>query len=132
MVRKHHVRNVPLIAFTSLWLTAAAFGAEDAARAIITDARRGNCTICHEIPLADFPDTAFGNLGPSLAAVGSRLTPLQIRDRIVDPRRSSPMTVMPPYGSIEQLYRVQAAYRDKPILTDQEIDAVVAYLSSLK
>jgi len=132
MVRKRHVRNVSLIELTLLCLPTSAYSAEDAARAIIMDARRGNCIICHEIPLANVASNAFGNLGPSLAGVGSRLTAAQIKARIVDPRKFSRETVMPAYGSTVQLYRVQAAYRGKPILTEQEIDAVVAYLSSLQ
>jgi len=39
---------------------------------------------------------------------------------------------MPAYGSTAGLYRVQRLYRGRPILTDTEIDAVVAYLSALK
>lgn len=106
--------------------------ADELARAVMTDARKGNCIICHAIPLPDTPTEAFGNVGPSLAGIGSRLTRAQIRERIVDPRLFFPESVMPAYGSTAGLHRVLAAYRGKPILTDQEIDAVAAYLSTLK
>ena len=109
----------------------AAPGAEDA-RAIMTDSRRGNCVICHYIPIEGVPRNAFGDIGPSLAGVGSRLDPRAIEARIVDPRLSSPQTVMPSYGSTAGLCRVESQYRDKPILTPMEISAVVAYLSKLK
>jgi sulfur-oxidizing protein SoxX len=133
MVRQHHRRHVWLIACALPWLCITSHGADDdAARAIITGARKGNCIICHFIPVAGVPSNAFGNLGPSLTGVGSRLTPVQIRNRIVDPRPLSPKSVMPAYGSTTGLYRVQSAYRGRPILTDAEIDTVVAYLSGLK
>jgi sulfur-oxidizing protein SoxX len=134
MVRQHHLRHVWLIACALSRLCIAGDGTERGAtaRTIITDAHKGNCIICHIIPGARVPSDAFGDLGPSLVGVGSRLTPAQIKARIVDPRRLSPETVMPAYGSIMGLYRVQSTYRGRPILTDAEIDAVVAYLSALK
>jgi len=133
MVRQHHRRHVWLIALALPWLSTEVYGAEDgAARAIITDSRQGNCISCHVIPIPGLPGNAFGNLGPSLAGVGSRLKAAQIKARIIDPRSLSPDTIMPAYGSTRGLYRVQSTYRDKPILTDVQIDAVVAYLSSLK
>jgi L-cysteine S-thiosulfotransferase len=133
MVHKHHSRHVWLIACTLGLGCFRSYGADqDAARVIITDARQGNCIICHFIPIPGVPDNAFGNLGPSLAGVGSRLTPSQIKARIVDPRLLSAETVMPAYGSTAGLYRVQNEYRGRTILTDAQIDALVAYLSSLQ
>jgi L-cysteine S-thiosulfotransferase len=129
MVRKHYRRHVWLMVGL---LCGAARAGDDVAQAIILDARRGNCIACHHIPLSAVPDGAFGNIAPSLKGVGSRLSAARLRDRIVDPRRSSPGTLMPPYGSTEGLYRVQKAYANRTILTEAEIDAVVAYLSSLK
>ena len=130
MVCQHHRRHVWLIVLAWLPCTGA-HGAEDA-RAIMTDSRKGNCIICHYIPIEGVPGNAFGDIGPSLAGVGSRLSPAGIEARIVDPRLSSPQTLMPAYGSTAGLYRVQSVYRDKPILTTEEISAVVAYLSKLK
>lgn len=133
MVRQHHCRHVWLIAFVlPYWSIVSHATEEDAARAVITDARKGNCIICHVIPLAGVPGNSFGDLGPSLAGVGRRLTPAQIKARIVDPRLLTPETVMPAYGSVAGLYRVQSAYRGRPILNGTEIDTLVAYLSALK
>jgi sulfur-oxidizing protein SoxX len=121
-----------LIACALQCIALGAYGAGEEARTIISDAGRGNCVVCHFIPGAGVPSNAFGNLGPSLADVGLRLSPAQIKARIVDPRVLSPDTVMPPYGSTVGLFRVQSGYRGKPILTQAEIDTVVAYLSTLK
>jgi L-cysteine S-thiosulfotransferase len=133
MVYQHHCRHVWLIAFSLSCPSGVGHATEEgAARALITDTRKGNCIICHYIPLPGVPSIAFGDLGPSLAGVGARLTPAQIKARIVDPRPMTPDTVMPAYGSIIGLYRVQNAYRGRPILTEAEIESLVAYLSALK
>jgi sulfur-oxidizing protein SoxX len=101
-------------------------------RAVVADARKGNCVICHAIPMAGLPPDAFGNLGPSLAGVGLRLTPEILRRRIIDPRTASPETIMPGYAVSTGLYRVQQAYAGKPILTPAEVEDVVAFLVTLK
>jgi L-cysteine S-thiosulfotransferase len=133
MVRKHHRRHVRLIALCGLAAAQAAAPADmQRGIAVVIDARKGNCVICHSMPIDGMPAEAFGNLGPALASVGSRLTPDAIRRRIVDPRAASPDTIMPAYAVSTGLYRVQRAYVNRPILTAQEIDDVVAYLSSLK
>jgi L-cysteine S-thiosulfotransferase len=133
MVRKHHRRHVRLIALCGLAAAQAAAPADlQRGIAVVIDARKGNCVICHSMPIDGMPAEAFGNLGPALAGVGSRLTPDAIRRRIVDPRAASPDTIMPAYAVSTGLYRVQRAYVDRPILTAQEIEDVVAYLSSLK
>lgn len=89
----------------------------------------GNCLLCHAVPGADRP---AGNIGPSLAGVGSRLTGKEIRERIVDASRFNPASVMPPYGRTEGLHGVAPQYHGKPLLTSREIDDAVAYLLTLR
>ncbi len=99
-------------------------------RAVVLDRTRGNCLICHAAPE---PDERFmGELGPSLAGVGTRLTTAQLRLRMIDQTRLNPATVMPPYYRVDGLTRVGAQYRGKPVLTAGEIEDVVAYLATLK
>ena len=135
MVRYHHLRN--------LWLTLTAVGslgfanpaaAQDAERGLelIRASEKGNCSICHLVPGIGLPDEAQGNIGPSLEGVGARLTPAELRARIVDARAMNPETIMPPYGSTEGLVDVDKRYRGRPILTAGEIADIVAYLSSLR
>jgi L-cysteine S-thiosulfotransferase len=101
-------------------------------RAIATDARKGNCILCHAMPIPELSSDAFGNIGPSLAGIGSRLGAPELRQRIVDPRVLSPDTVMPPYFVTTGLTRVQTAYVGKTILSAREVEDVVAYLASLE
>lgn len=106
--------------------------AGDAARgqAILRDRERGNCLICHQG--ADSAEPFQGAIGPPLTGIGARLDAGQIRLKLVDSSRLNPETVMPPYYRTEGLYDVAPAYRDKPALSEQEIEDVVAYLASLK
>jgi L-cysteine S-thiosulfotransferase len=101
-------------------------------RAIAADARKGNCIICHAMPIPELSCDAFGNIGPSLAGIGSRLSAPELRQRIADPRVLSPNTVMPPYFATTGLTRVRTAYVGKTILSAQEVEDLVAYLASLK
>ena len=149
MVRQHYSRHVWL----TLWLfgvaTPLATGVEvaniamdralttqpgDARRGalIATDTRKGNCGICHALPIGTISADAFGNLGPPLAGVGSRLRVPQLRQRIVDPRVISAQTVMPAYFSTDGLTRVDPAYAGKTILSAQDVEDLVAFLASLK
>lgn len=99
-------------------------------RAIVLDRRVGNCLICHVVPE---PDERFmGDLGPSLAGVGRTLSAAQLRLRLVDAARLNPRTIMPPYHRTTDLNRVAPEYRDRPVLTAQQIEDVVTFLSSLK
>ena len=99
-------------------------------RAIVTNRSVGLCLLCHSGP---FPEERFqGNLAPDLKGAGSRASEGQLRLRIVDPARINPATIMPAYHQIEGLTRVAPAYRGKPILTAEQIEDVVAFLTTLK
>jgi sulfur-oxidizing protein SoxX len=79
------------------------------------------------------PEERFqGNIGPDLSGVATRLSEGQIRLRIVDSSRLNPATIMPLYYRVEGLQRVMAAYRDKPVLTAEQIEDAVAFLLTLR
>ena len=110
-------------------LTGAA-GDPAAGKKIVLDRHVGLCLLCHSGP---FPDERFqGDLAPSLAGVGSRLSAGQIRLRIVDPSRANPHTIMPAYFKSEGLTRVAPAHRGKTVLSAQQIEDLVAFLVTLK
>jgi sulfur-oxidizing protein SoxX len=103
-------------------------GDAERGRKIVVGREAGNCLACHKVPEAE---PSQGDLGPDLSQVGGRLTPGQIRLRVVDESRLNPATLMPPYYRVDGLYRVARQYQGKPVLTATEIEDVVAYLASL-
>lgn len=99
-------------------------------RAIVLDRRLGACLLCHTGPL---PEERFqGTLAPDLSGVGSRWAEGQLRLRLVDATRINPNTIMPAYYRVDGLTRVGQAWRNKPILTAQQIEDVVAFLLTLR
>jgi sulfur-oxidizing protein SoxX len=99
-------------------------------RKIVEDRSVSACLLCHSGP---FPAPHLqGNIGPALNGVGSRLTAEEIRQHLVDPARFNPDTVMPAYAKTEGLNRVGTAWRGRPILTPEQIDDVVAFLTTLR
>lgn len=92
--------------------------------------RDGNCVLCHAIPEAGV--RFMGNLAPALSGVGTRLTAGQLRLRIVDSMRLNRDTIMPSYYRVDGLNQVGAAWRGRPVLTAQQIEDTIAYLSTLR
>ena len=101
----------------------------DLGRAVFADRDSGNCVLCHRVASLDVPFQ--GDLGPDLTAVGARLSPAQLRFRIVDASRLNPATVMPAYYRTEGLSRVAEAYRGRTVLSAAQIEHLVSYLLSL-
>ena len=99
-------------------------------RAIVVDRRLGACLLCHTGP---FPEKKFqGTLAPDLSEAGSRWSEGQLRLRLVNPTRLNPDTIMPAYYRVQRLIRVGHAWRDKPILTAEQIEDVIAFLLALR
>jgi sulfur-oxidizing protein SoxX len=98
-------------------------------RALVLE-RTSTCILCHSGP---FPEMKFqGDLAPSLAGAGGRWSQGQLRLRLVDAISLNPPTIMPSYYRLEGLVRVGAAWRGKPILSAEQIEDMVAYLTSLR
>jgi sulfur-oxidizing protein SoxX len=99
-------------------------------RAIVTNRQLGLCLLCHSGP---FPEERFqGNLAPDLAGAGKRSTEGQLRLRIADSSRINPATIMPAYHRTDGLTRVAPAWRGKPVLNAEQIEDVVAFLTTLR
>ena len=75
----------------------------------------GNCLACHQFEGAE----QAGNMGPPLVAMKSRFPDkAKLRARIWDATASNPTSQMPPFGK-------------NLILSEEEIDQVVAFISTL-
>jgi len=99
-------------------------------RAIVTNRQVGLCLLCHSGP---FPEQKLqGTMAPDLKGAGARSTEGQLRLRIVDAGRLNRATIMPAYYRIDGLTRVAPQFRGKPILTAQQIEDVVAFLTTLR
>jgi sulfur-oxidizing protein SoxX len=122
---------VRLLFLAVLVLATEAFaGDPEKGRAIVANRQLGLCLLCHSGP---FPEERFqGNLAPDLRGVGARMTEEQIRQRLIDPARFNPKTIMPAYSRTEGLTRVAPSLRDKTLLSTEQIEDVVAYLVTLK
>ena len=105
----------------------------DAARGkqLVIDQYKGNCLACHALPIPEEP--FHGTVGPSLIGIASRLSIAQLRLRVVDEKLINPATIMPGYyrdpGKLNQIIE---DYENKTMLSAQEVEDVVAYLSTLK
>ena len=58
--------------------------------------------------------------------------PAQLRLRVADSSRINPETIMPAYYKTEGLRAVAAAYQGRPVLSAQQVEDVVVYLSTLR
>jgi L-cysteine S-thiosulfotransferase len=100
-----------------------------AGRAAVVD-RQNACLLCHSGP---FPEQRHqGDLSPDLRGTGSRWSAAELRLRLVDASRLNAATIMPSYYKVDGLTRVGKPWQGKPILTAQQVEDVVAYLTTLR
>ncbi|MBI2959312.1 MAG: sulfur oxidation c-type cytochrome SoxX [Betaproteobacteria bacterium] len=85
----------------------------------------GNCSVCHKLPI---PARFHDMIGPDLDGVGSRYPASVLRLRVVDAKRFNRATLMPAFYKVQGLHLAQG----KPLLTAQQVEDVVAYLTTLK
>jgi Cytochrome c. len=99
-------------------------------RSIVLNRTVGLCLLCHSGPFAE--ERFQGDLAPDLKGTGARWSAGELRLRMVDSRKLNVDTIMPAYYALEGLNRVAPAYRGKPILTAEQIEDVVAFLTTLR
>ena len=99
-------------------------------RGLVASRQVGLCLLCHSGPI---PEERFqGNLAPDLTGTGGRWSEGQLRLRLIDARRLNPESLMPAYYRTEGLARVAIAAQGKSLFTAQQIEDVVAYLTTLR
>ncbi len=99
---------------------------------VVAERRLGNCLSCHEID-ALRKEEFHGDVGPSLDGVARRWNTGTLRMIVVNPKKVfGDETVMPAFYRIDGLNRVRPEFLGKPILTAQQVEDVVAFLTTLK
>lgn len=102
-------------------------GSAERGQEVFVGREQGHCVLCHAVETLDAEFQ--GNVGPDLSLVGQRLSPGQLRLRIVDYQIVRPGTLMPSYYRIHDLYQVADDYQGEPILSAQDVEDLVTYLS---
>ena len=93
-------------------------------RALLIKRSPATCLNCHAIKDKDMQPG--GTKGPPLDGVGAALTPAQLRLSVVDLSRVTKGTPMPSF------HKSGGLVRSEPTLTAEQVEDIVAYLSTLK
>lgn len=103
-----------------------------AGRDTFTNRKLGNCLACHQN--ADLASEPFhGEVGPTLNGAGDRWEPAQLRAIIVNPKKVfGDQTIMPAFYSDMGGARTHKKFKGKTILSAQQVEDIIAYVSTLK
>ena len=93
-------------------------------KALIAKREAANCLQCHSFKDKDL--AGGGTKGPALDGIGAVLTPAQLRLSVVDIARINPKAGMPSFHKADSIGKGDAR------LSPQEVEDVVAFLSSLR
>jgi sulfur-oxidizing protein SoxX len=97
---------------------------------LLVHRKKGNCLTCHMAPI---PEEQFhGDVAPDLTGVADRMTEGEIRLRIVNPKIVNPDTPMMAFYKTHGLNQVNKKFVGKPMLNENELEDIVAYLMTLK
>ena len=107
-------------------------------RTVLSDRSLGNCVACHQV--SEMADVPFqGNIGPMLDGAGDRWSEAELRGIVANAKMMFDDSLMPSFYKTEGFFRPGKAYTGKaadetfgPLLDAQQIEDVVAYLSTLK
>ncbi|MEO1138047.1 MAG: sulfur oxidation c-type cytochrome SoxX [Pseudomonadota bacterium] len=108
-----------------------------AGREIVGDKSLGNCVACHQV--SDLADVPFhGEIGPMLDGAGERWSEAELRGIVANAKIMFEGSMMPSFYKTEGFIRPGNAYTGEaaddtfgPLLSAQQIEDVVAYLTTL-
>ncbi len=107
-------------------------GNAEAGASVFKDRKLGNCLACHANQ-AMSKELFHGDVGPALDGVADRWSEAELRAIVTDSKKGlSEDTVMPGFYSLNLGAHVADDFKDKTILSAQQVEDVVAYLSTLK
>jgi L-cysteine S-thiosulfotransferase len=99
---------------------------------VVVERRLGNCLSCHQIDVLR-GEEFHGDVGPPLDGVAGRWDSATLRMIVVNPKKVfGEETVMPAFYRVDGLNRVRPEFVGKPILTAQQVEDVVAFLTTLR
>jgi sulfur-oxidizing protein SoxX len=99
---------------------------------VVVDRRLGNCLSCHQIDVLR-GEEFHGDVGPPLDGVAGRWDTATLRMIVVNPKKVfGEETVMPAFYRVDGLNRVRPEFVGKPILSAQQVEDVVAFLTTLR
>jgi sulfur-oxidizing protein SoxX len=107
-------------------------------RKIVGSKGLGNCVACHQATdLADIP--FHGEIGPMLDGAGDRWSEAELRGIVANAKMMFDESLMPSFYRTDGFIRPGNAYTGKaaddsfgPLLDAQQVEDVVAYLTTLK
>lgn len=91
---------------------------------LMTNKQFGNCIACHDMPGVQ---GLVSNFAPTLKGVGLKYSEKELTQWVVDARKFKSDTLMPPFGSTQDLKMARPA---RVILSNEQIAAVVATMQS--
>ncbi|WP_138934753.1 sulfur oxidation c-type cytochrome SoxX [Roseovarius arcticus] len=113
-------------------------GDAESGRTIVGNKGLGNCVACHQV--TDLSDVPFqGEIGPMLDGAGDRWSEAELRGIVANAKMMFDESLMPSFYKTEGFIRPGKAYTGKaaddtlgPLLEAQQVEDVVAYLTTLK
>ena len=99
-------------------------------RKIFKNRKLGNCLACHVN--SDMPEEQFhGEVGPPLDGVADRWEADDLRGIVSNAKMTFEGTIMPAFYNVSNANRPLEKFANKPILSAQQVEDVIAYLQTL-
>jgi sulfur-oxidizing protein SoxX len=100
-------------------------------RKVFMNRKKGNCLACHVND--DMSEQSFhGEVGPELNGVADRWETAELRGIVVNAKKMFDGTIMPAFYRDAGFNRTLKTFDGKAILSAQEIEDLLAYISTLK